>query len=434
VLGGLNPETQLAEAERAAGVVEQSEGADAACDFVVSLAAKLILHNDTTTGWHLAALARRWLRAERCDRTWIMLRAWELDEQDFADPDQPGIPLDTPERKELHVAAARLAVVVPSPGFGPASVPEALKFAEIAKKHGDEEVTARLIGWWLGTGGRYREAAIENQRHLDDYLHRGRVAPAVSASAMAARFLTVLGDHDDAQARLAQGMELLPRVPPQSNSALQLLGALSLRGLVCGTVPTVDDLEQFQQFGAAADTRWAALAIRLSVAEVRAYHGDAAGALAILRQALPAIERAPVSAVNYPLVLATATGTLWWSQRIDHLDVLERHVRDKWLPSGLHYPETDVRWVLARLCALDGRINEARGWCAKARQMMTSLGTTPLLVAVDHDEALMEIRRGAESDRARVAELIKSARAGCTHPSMHPWLARLDQLKRSAAE
>jgi hypothetical protein len=66
--------------------------------------------------------------------------------------------------------------------------------------------------------------------------------------------------------------------------------------------------------------------------------------------------------------------------------------------------------------------------------MMTSLGTTPLLVAVDHDEALMEIRRGAEGDRARVAELITSARAGCTHPSMHPWLARLDQLKRSAAE
>ena len=65
--------------------------------------------------------------------------------------------------------------------------------------------------------------------------------------------------------------------------------------------------------------------------------------------------------------------------------------------------------------------------------MLLQQESEPLIVSVDHDAALMELRLGADGDAQRVAECIAAARARCTHPAMAAWLPRLDALEARAA-
>jgi len=113
--------------------------------------------------------------------------------------------------------------------------------------------------------------------------------------------------------------------------------------------------------------------------------------------------------------------------------VLERNLRAKIVEPDVRYPEVDGRLSLALLCALDGRIDEATHLFGEARRVLTEQQTWPLLLEVDHAEALMHIRLGARGDRALIEQRLDEARARCTHPAMAPWLARLDALSTGRA-
>ena len=120
-------------------------------------------------------------------------------------------------------------------------------------------------------------------------------------------------------------------------------------------------------------------------------------------------------------------------ERREHLVALERNVREKWLDPDLCYAGTDSRWHYALLCALDGRVDEARHWFAESRRLLHEQESEPVIVAVDYDAALMELRLGTKSDQQRFTECIAAARARCTHPAMAAWLPRLDELEARAA-
>jgi len=51
---------------------------------------------------------------------------------------------------------------------------------------------------------------------------------------------------------------------------------------------------------------------------------------------------------------------LWVLERRDHVEVLERNLREKTLAPDFRCVGTDARLSLARLCALTGRFDEAR--------------------------------------------------------------------------
>ncbi len=72
----------------------------------------------------------------------------------------------------------------------------------------------------------------------------------------------------------------------------------------------------------------------------------------------------------------------------------------------------DGRLTLARLCALTGRHDEAVSWFAKAREVLTEQGASPLLAIVDYDEALMYCPpEGARRRRNGPGPYLEPARA-----------------------
>jgi hypothetical protein len=420
---GAGVDEQLALTRQAGELVAATEGTDAACDFVAELVQAANGVDDIAACWSLAELARTWLRPDRRDRTWAFVRSAELAERDFRDPTAPGIFTDDDEYRELRAVVATLPSEDRSrfASGGPASRAEALEQLRI------EPTFTAIIG-----AGAWREAIA----FYDGMVEQGRQERLVALEAfflaMRSRAHAVLGEFEHADADLDAALQLLPRLDPDSNATMQVLAVPMLRTIVCGGQVGLAEVDLLLGFAEQPGTFWANLVLRLAGARGLAGRGDHTRALALLEASLPGIERAAAWAPNVPLVLGYAVDVLWLLERTDHLTVVERNVRAKWLEPDLRYPETEPRWHAALLCALDGRIDEARRWFAESRRALEDEGLEPLLVAVDHDEALMELRLGPAGDAARLAECVAAARARCTHPAMAPWLARLDALEADA--
>jgi hypothetical protein len=85
---------------------------------------------------------------------------------------------------------------------------------------------------------------------------------------------------------------------------------------------------------------------------------------------------------------------LWLLGRRDHLQPVETALRRKALPADFRFPMMDLRLSLARLCAVDSRLDEARHWFGQARLALEEQGARPLRAIADFDEALMHARLG----------------------------------------
>jgi tetratricopeptide (TPR) repeat protein len=407
------------------------EGEDAACDFVENLAAEAATLDDLRLAWDIGAVARQWLRSDRRDETYVVLRTFELSQSEFDDPDHPGIPLETPERRELIELTRTLPRTSGATLFNPfvGSRAEAQRALDaVASDDGGWVVLGPL--WVLGAHRKMRD--ILNGR-LDDLLARGVIAAAVFDLAVLARLHAVLGEYDDAQARLEEGFTLLPRISETSNPALQLFAAFVLQRSVRGELVESADVAGFAPFGDSPDVRWAWIAVTAFRAQLLAQEGNAGEAIDVLHEVLPVIERAGGWAQNYPALVFSVTQILWHLQRTDELETLERNLRTKVVEPDVRYPEASGRVALAQLCALDGRTDEARHWFDDARRVHEEQGNEPLLVAADFDEALMNHRLGTADSYARARVLLERARARANHPALAAWVARIDDLSARLA-
>ena len=110
--------------------------------------------------------------------------------------------------------------------------------------------------------------------------------------------------------------------------------------------------------------------------------------------------------------------------------MIEAALRDKVLPGDFRFPMKDARLALARLCALDGRHDEASQWFAKARVTLDAQGARPLRAIVDFDEALMH-RRAGRRDAAR--PLLDAAVDQFARLGMTGWLRRVERGRRRDA-
>src|SRR5262249_24683559 len=135
----------------------------------------------------------------------------------------------------------------------------------------------------------------------------------------------------------------------------------------------------------------------------------------------------------YVGIACDAAATLWLTERTDQIDVIERNLREKVVEPDFRFPMKDCRLAMARLCALQGRYDEARDWFAQARTVLDEQGARPLRAIVDYDEALMYMRRGEPGDAERARPLLDAAWAQFRSLGMPGWIRRAEALLKSCA-
>jgi hypothetical protein len=154
----------------------------------------------------------------------------------------------------------------------------------------------------------------------------------------------------------------------------------------------------------------------------------------LLDRVLVGVERAPGYSMNYPLIVCYCAETLWQLDTTDELSDLETNLRTKVIEPDIRYPEALPRLAMARLCALDDRIDEAREWATGCRRVIEEQDTPPLVLQLEHFEAELELRLGDDGDPERFRSALSRGRAACGHEAMAPWLDRLLALESRAAE
>ena len=147
--------------------------------------------------------------------------------------------------------------------------------------------------------------------------------------------------------------------------------------------------------------------------------------MAMLALPVRALSRAPAWALNYTRTASDTAETLWVLGRRDHLRPVETALRLKALPADFRFPMMDLRLSLARLCALDGRLDEADHWFAQARLVLEEQEARPLRAIADFDQALMYARAGRHH-HARPP--LDAAIGQFQRIGMTGWLRRAGQL------
>jgi DNA-binding SARP family transcriptional activator len=406
-------------AREAAEQLAASEGRAAAAGYLADLTSALNSAGSAGHAWQLAPQGLAYA-GRRHDTVWATLALLDLDRREAAEPEYPGIVMDVPERQEalrvLHRAGALTGRV------------DLLRYAvsaiygsreRIPPDVGDDS-TVRLfvLGDYAGALPRFVAEAAEAN-------HRGQLAREAYCHGCVARCWIALGRLEAGRAALAEARTLAQRI------AADAWGWQLLHAVVGPThalaLATDEDWEEVLRLVASVSgtrsqaLRWAQSSFDAGTAIAQARLGRPDRALELVSRVVPALQRASPWALNFLRTACDATETLWLLERQDHLPVIEAALRDKALPADFRWPMVDARLAVARLCALDGRHEEASRWFAEARATLDAQGARPLRAIVDFDEALM-YRRAGRPDAAQ--PLLEAAVDQFARLKMTGWLRR----------
>jgi hypothetical protein len=356
----------------------------------------------------------------------VQLLAWEVSDAEFRDPDNPGIPFDSPERRRMNELAGRLPPKQRPRGPGGYWYPSAAALLD------DYRQGQSALEWNLGFDGPglYREGADALRAAVDRLRVAGNFSLAVWALGLLGRLRLVLGELDRVAEIQTEGARLLERVEPGSNAASQFESFSMMRTHLVDVdyVKVVGSLERYSHHATRSDSRWGTASFRMWGASLRAAIGEHREALDELAANLGAVERGFIGAPNYPILVHSAAQILWWSRRTDSIDVLERNLHTKVLEPDFSYAEMDGRWTAALLCAVSGRYDEARQWFQQAYDRLTAQEAILLLPHVYCDEALMEVRAGPAGDRHHGLHRLDQTRRWIDHIGVPNLLPRVDDL------
>jgi DNA-binding SARP family transcriptional activator len=398
----------------AAEALAVSEGEEAATAYLADAVYACEMAGNSPAGWELARHGLT--HAGDCrDAAWARLYSFNLQRLEAEDEEAPGLAIDTPERWE---AAAILRDAESDPmAPGPmvcvhASRAEALKNPNLA-----------VMLW---QAGQLRRALAAQEAEAAASLSRGQFYRAARCFSYAAASAAGLGLWDDALRALAESFSLADRVGRPVATALYAQEALAV--LADGDLEPVLTTCEAIADGDPPALRWALCHIIAIAARAAAHLGRIEAALAHLERLLPWLERAPAWTMGFAVTTGHAAEVLWLLDRSDHIETVERSVRDKTLAPDFRAAGTDdARLSLARLCALADRHDEAVSWFAEARRVLDEEGARPLRAITEYDEALMEARRG---DAARARPLLEAAQRQFEAIGMTGWLRRADDLAR----
>ena len=411
-------------AVEAAEAIAAAEGSEAAAGFLSEVAYACAMAGSWPHAWALAPKGLGYTGTKR-DVAWARLIMFDHQRREAEDARYPGIPLDTPERSEAAAVlrAARLDPMGPAPMEAVfASREEALTSANIV-----------VLAYWCGD---VATALPLFKVEVEHALAKGQLARAARTEALVAFGEAGLGRLDTARDALERTEVLAARLGMPVPSILQAREIM--------VVATDEGLEELLAALAPLTARvipalaWLQGSLYAWSARIAARLGQADEALRCLGLLVPWLERAPAWSVGWPMITSHAAEALWVMERHDHLELIEASVRERVVLPDFRTPMVDGRLTLARLCALTGRHDEAVSWFAKAREVLTEQGASPLLAIVDYDEALMYYRRKKPGDAEAAQTLLEPARARFDAIAMNGWVRRADeleaQLKTSLAE
>jgi len=420
-------------ASEAGELIAASEGSDAAADYLADAAQAVYTSAYDPRGWVLAEQGLRHVETRR-DLTWAGLASLDLLRREANDPTYPGFPLDVPVRHEIsRIALANLPSLLQRVAANPAM--QLVNMELVFKSREDAIARGSMFPHVMAfVAGEYARALALANQFVPLLLERGQLAPAAFFLAEVAHFQLALGNLEASREAFGRASELGERVgnPPLLALALTYvqLGHASTRGEGYGLLlPGIEQLLAKD----APENRWVRSLDWAVAASAYAYEGRRDDALRALEQALPAIERGASWALAYTSLIGFVIEALWLLERRDHVEVLERNLREKTLAADFRSLGTDARLSLALLCALTGRFDEAREWFEKARHVLDDQGARPLRAITDFDEAWMEVRRGRDGNRQRALALLDAARGPFESIGMPGWLRRAEKLRQQLA-
>ena len=414
---------------RAAGeLIAQDEGAPAAARYLAEVASALGTAGSSAHAWQLAPTGLTYAGSTR-DEAWAVLTLLALDSKEASDPRYVGLPMDQPRRRQA------LTVLYRSPQAISRSV-DLARYA-VAAIYGRRESVPADAGQdptvLLYLLGRLRPAVPLFEEAAAQARARGELAREVHCRASIARALAALGDLDAAREALAQARDLASRIPDRSWSweRIHVEGALDALTMAtgedwAGIYAVFDELVSTQD----PVPRWARAPMSAGCARTAAQLGRPERAMALLALPVQALARAPAWALNYTRTACDTAETLWLLGRRDHLRPVEAAVRLKALPADFRFPMMDLRLSLARLCAIDGRPDEAAHWFGQARAVLEEQGARPLRAITDFDEALMHTRL---ERHASARPLLEAAAGQFERIGMTGWLRRAEQVATTAS-
>jgi len=361
------------------------------------------------------------------DATWASLMAIDILRRETRQMTASGTWLDAPERGEVSKIFHALCSQ-----SGPVGdvVPNHAKASLSFSSHDD----LRRLGWFWELG-QYRRSLTALGQKAADYELRGRFAQAASKWAKIFRVHTALGEFDLAKEARLRSAALVKRLPKPPWGAVHLIAGED-ESRMARDEGWGAPMEMLQLAPApnAPPSSWVGVIGLSANARALARLGEVDPAVSRLATLLPAIDSAPAWARSYVRVICDAAEALWLCRKTDGIDVIDRNLRAKVIEPDLHYPMTDGRLALARLCSLRGRYDETLAWFAKARTVLDDQGARPLRAIVDYDEALMYARRGDAADRERTVPLLEAALAQFRAIGMPGWIRRAEHLLATGKE
>jgi class 3 adenylate cyclase/tetratricopeptide (TPR) repeat protein len=416
-------------AAEAGELIPASEGTDSAARYLADVADAVWGAQYSPCAWPLAEQGLRHTGSRR-DFTWARLAAHAATRRDAEDPGFPGMPLDSPEQREISrvIFEHWSDFVAQVTAGGSMELVVSLVFASRKEVLERASGVPALLAFWAGD---YRGDLPFIRGFAELALQRGQFHRAALLLTIIARLESALGDLAASTETFAQATAVASRLPVSQFVKQQMLLAHAEDALIRGdgfesVVRVLEDLPAVL----APENRWALVAVRALAACCNAHAARSTEALQGLAATLPAIERAAGSAPQYTLVIGNAADTLWTLERTDHIEIIERNLRAKTIAPDFRYPHVDGRLSLARLCALQGRYDEAVEWFAKARAVLDEQGARPLRAITDFDEALMHARRGAAGDRERALRLLNLAVPQFEAIGMPGWTRRTEELRK----
>jgi len=425
LMWALQPDEGVRVATEAAESIATAGGDDAAADYLDEAKDAAGWAGHQFAGRALASEGMRYI-GERRDRVWASLFQADYLSRSASDPDAPGVslPIDEPAF-ETWIRVLK--------GLTPDERPIAWfeSRAQVIEAVNSSSQPGFATLFFLGDVRRALAIFLDAQISAE---REGRIAWQVATFAFIARCMNVLGELAEARVAHERGVALTARLPGPSLHAQQLVAAagemsIAHGGALKSTLAGVEALLRTD----APEIRWARATVLGAGASAFARAGREGEALATLARALPAIQRTPAGETNLPSVICDCAWALWILGRTDHIDVIERNLREKVVVPDFRYPMRDGRTALGRLCALQGRYDEAIRWFAEARGVLEEDGARPLRAIVDYDEALMYARRGADGDRERALPLLDAAMRQFSEIGMTGWARLGEELRASIA-
>jgi tetratricopeptide (TPR) repeat protein len=401
-------------AAEAGDAIAQTEGKAAAAEYLSDAAYVCAMAGGVMRSWDLARQGLTYAGAR--DVAWARLVSIDYERRAAEDPEHPGIPLDTPERRESAriLRAARLDPLAPGPMEGVLD----------SREEAFESANLYLLLSWAGEFARCLPLF---ESEAEDAESAGRLARAARAWAGVSMCQACLGRIDEARKSLQSAKALAARlgtpifvvVYAQESLALALDEGWDELVAIVGPLTTSTNPVAAWGLG-----YFSAAAAR---AAARAGRGDEAiGFLGLLA---PWLEAAPAWTATFPVMASHAAETLWLLERLDHAEVIERALREKVIAPDFRVLGVEGRLALARLCALSGRHDEAANWFTEARRVLSEQGARPSLAIADYDEALMYVRRGQPGDLdQRARPLVDAARSQFEALGMTGWVRRAEEL------